>query len=89
MLCLINEASSYEQLEDYEKAEIAYKRILSEFSENFIIPFTLYNLGQIYEKQDKLQNATKQYSTIVSEYEWSSWKQFAEKKLLLIKNFQL
>ena len=89
LLCLINEASSYEQLENYEKAEQVYKKILSEFSEDFIIPFTLYNLGQIHEKQNKLQNATEQYSAIVSEYDWSSWKQFAEKKLLLIKNFQL
>jgi tetratricopeptide (TPR) repeat protein len=89
LLCLINEASSYEQLENYEKAEQTYKTILNEFSDDFITPFTLYNLGQIYEKQDKLQNATEQYSTIVSEYDWSSWKQFAEKKLLLIKNFQL
>ena len=89
LLCLINEASSYEQLENYEKAEQTYKKILDEFSDEFITPFTLYNLGQIHEKQNKLQNASEQYSTIVSEYDWSTWKQFAEKKLLLIKNFQL
>ena len=89
LLCLLNEASSYEQQEDYEKAEHIYKKILSDFDEEFIIPFTLYNLGQIQEKQNKFQNANNTFSTIVSDYDWSSWRQFAERKLLLIKNFQL
>jgi tetratricopeptide (TPR) repeat protein len=89
MLCLLSEASCYEQLEDYEKAEQVYEKILKDFDEEFIIPFTLYNLGQIQEKQNKFQNASDKFSTIVSEYDWSSWMQFAERKLLLIKNFQL
>ena len=88
MLCLLNEATCYEQLEDYDKAAQVYERILSDFSDEYIVPYALYNLGQIQEKQNKFQSASDKYSKIVSGYDWSSWKQFAEKKLLLIKNFQ-
>ena len=86
LLCLLNEASSYEQLGQYEKAVQVYERILNIHDDKFIIPSVLFNLGQVYEKQDKLEKSNNEYSIIVSEYGWSRWKEFAEKKLLLVKN---
>ena len=86
-LCLQKEASSYEQLGEYEKAVQVYKKIENEFSDSFILPTVLFNLAQIYEKQDKLEKANDVYSKIVSSFQWSSWKGFAEKRQLLIKNF--
>ncbi len=88
ILCFLGEASSYEQLEEYKKAEQIYKKIIETYSDDFIIPHIKFNLGQIYEKQDKLEKAEEEYSQIVSKYQWSSWKELAEKRLLLIKNFK-
>ncbi|UCB44983.1 MAG: hypothetical protein JSV25_12295 [Spirochaetota bacterium] len=87
LLSLQGEASCYEQLEDYEKAEKLYREIIDHFDESFIIPLIKYNLGQLYEKQDNFEMANREYSQIVTDYEWSSWKDLAEKRLLLIKNF--
>lgn len=86
LLSLLNEASSYEQLGQYENAVQVYEKILNIHDDKFIIPLVLFNLGQIHEKQDKLKKSNNEYSIIVSDYQWSSWKDFAEKKLLLLKN---
>jgi tetratricopeptide (TPR) repeat protein len=85
--CLKGEASCYEQLEEYEKAEKVYMEIIDRYSNSYIIPLVKYNLGQLYEKQDKFELAEREYTQIITNYEWSSWKDLAEKRLLLIKNF--
>jgi tetratricopeptide (TPR) repeat protein len=85
--CLKGEASCYEQLEEYEKAEKVYMEIIDRYDGSYIIPLVKYNLGQLYEKQDKFELAEKEYTQIVTNYGWSSWKDLAEKRLLLIKNF--
>jgi tetratricopeptide (TPR) repeat protein len=87
ILCLFGEASCHEQQENYSMAESAYKRIIDEYKDSFIVPLTKYNLGQLYEKQDKYTLAEREYSQIVIQYEWSSWKELAEKRLLIIKGF--
>ena len=87
LLCLLGEASCYEQLEEYEKAEKVYRRIIDQFDDSYIVPLIKYNLGQLYEKQDNFEMANREYSQIVTDYEWSSWKELAEKRLLLIKSF--
>jgi tetratricopeptide (TPR) repeat protein len=86
-LCLQKLAICYEQLDELEKAAKTYQKILEEYEETYIIPTILFNLGQVLEKQDKLEKADEQYSLIVSAYQWSSWKDFAEKRQLLLKNF--
>lgn len=86
-LSLQGEASSYEQLSELQKAEKAYKEVLDNFKDNFIIPIIKFNLGLIYEKQNKLEKALEEYNQIVSDFEWSSWKDLAEKRILLLKNF--
>lgn len=86
-LCLLKLASSYEQLDELEKAAQIYQSIQEEYKETYIIPTVLFNLGQVLEKQDKPEKADEQYSRIVSAYQWSSWKDFAEKRQLLLKNF--
>ena len=88
LLCLQKEASCYEQLNELEKAVQIYEKIKNEFNDNFIIPTVLFNLAQIYEKMNKFEKAEDEYSQIVTTYQWSSWKIFAEKRQLLIKNFQ-
>ena len=83
----MGEASCYEQLEEYEKAEKVYRGIIDQFDDSYIVPLIKYNLGQLYEKQDNFEMANREYSQIVTDYEWSSWKELAEKRLLLIKSF--
>ena len=87
ILCLNGAASCYEQLGEYEKAEKVYREIIEHFDDSFIIPLVKYNLGQLYEKQDNFEMAKREYTQIVTDYEWSSWKELAEKRLLLIKSF--
>jgi tetratricopeptide (TPR) repeat protein len=87
VLCLLSEASCYEQLDDYAAAEETYKRIVSEFNDSFMVPLAKFNLGQLYEKQDKYALAEQEYTEIVTQYDWSSWKELAEKRLLIIKSF--
>lgn len=87
ILCLQGEASSYEQKEEYDLAEAAYRQIVDEYEDSFMAPLAKFNLGQLYEKQDKYSLAEREYSQIVTQYDWSSWKELAEKRLLLIKGF--
>jgi len=86
LLCIQGEASCYEQLGEYEKAEERYKRIISKHSDSFLVPMVRFSLAQIYEKQEKYEEARKQYNQIVSDYGWSSWAGLAEKKILVLKS---
>ncbi len=86
-LCLKNLASCYEQLDEYEKAIETYNKIEDLFIDEFITPTILFNRGQLYEKLNKFEKANDEYARIISDYPWSSWKEFAEKRQLLIKNF--
>ncbi len=86
-LCMLKLASCYEQLDELEKAAQTYQNIREEYEETYIIPTVLFNLGQVLEKQDKPEKAEEQYSLIVSAYQWSSWRDLAEKRQLLLKNF--
>lgn len=52
-----------------------------------MVPLAKFNLGQLYEKQDKYALAEQEYTEIVTQYDWSSWKELAEKRLLIIKSF--
>jgi tetratricopeptide (TPR) repeat protein len=86
LLSLQGEASCFEQLEDYEEAEEVYKSIIEMYGDSFIIPTVRFNLGQLYEKQNKFDAAREEYNLIVSDYSWSSWSQLAQKRILLLKN---
>jgi tetratricopeptide (TPR) repeat protein len=86
LLSAQGEASCYEQLGDYEKAEERYNDIIAKYADSFLVPMVRFSLGQIYEKQDNFEMAREQYDLIVSEYSWSSWASIAEKKILLLKN---
>jgi len=86
LLCLQGEASSYEQIGKYEKAEEVYKNIVDNYENSFVIPAVRFNLGQIYEKLNKIEAAKEEYSIIISEYSWSSWSDLAEKKILFLKS---
>ncbi|MBN2323069.1 MAG: tetratricopeptide repeat protein [Spirochaetes bacterium] len=85
VISLKGEAACYEQKEDFEAAEGAYKRILEEYKNSFLVPLARFNLGQLYERQDKFKLAEQEYTMIVTNYEWSAWKKLAEKRLLVIK----
>jgi tetratricopeptide (TPR) repeat protein len=85
VISLKGEAACYEQKEDFTAAEDTYKRILEEYKDSFLVPLARFNLGQLYERQNKYEHAEQEYSTIVTRYEWSAWKELAEKRLLLIK----
>ena len=88
LLCLQKEGSCYEQIGELDKAAQLYEKIQDEYSEKYIAPTVLFSLGQIYEKQNKMEKANVVYLQIATAYQWSSWKEFAEKRQLLIKNFQ-
>lgn len=87
VISLKGEAACYEQNGDFAAAEEAYRRILDEYKDSFLVPLARFNLGQLYERQEKYVLAEQEYSMIVSLYEWSAWKELAEKRLLLIKGF--
>jgi tetratricopeptide (TPR) repeat protein len=86
-LCLQKLAICHEQLDGLEKAAQTYQKIRDEYEDTYIIPTVLFNLGQVLEKQDKPEKADEQYSLILTSYQWSSWKDLAEKRQLLLKNF--
>ncbi len=52
-----------------------------------VAPTALFNLGQVLERENKLDKAKDEYARIVDDYAWSSWKDFAEKRVLLLRNF--
>ena len=85
LLCLQGQAVCYEQLEEYDKAEEQYNRIIEKYHESFLVPMVRFSLGQIYEKQGKYGEAREQYDVIVTEYSWSSWADLAEKKMLVLQ----
>jgi tetratricopeptide (TPR) repeat protein len=85
-LCIQGEASCYEQLEDYEKAEERYTLIIEKYGDSFLIPMVRFSLGQLYEMQEDVAAARDQYDILVSDYSWSSWSDLAEKKILILKN---
>ncbi len=86
-LCLQKLAICHEQLDGLENAVQTYQKIRDEYEDTYIIPTILFNLGQVLEKQDKPERADEQYSLILKSYQWSSWKELAEKRQLLLKNF--
>lgn len=86
LLCYLGEATTYEQLGNYEKSEEIYNFVLDKYKTSYIVPTVRFNLGQLYEKMDKIEAARDQYNIIVTSYEWSSWSDFAEKRILLLKN---
>jgi len=86
-LCLMGKAKCYEQLENYSQAVETYKYILKTYKDTYIIPSVLFSLGQIYERLGKYELSEDEYSRIVSDYQWSGWKDFSDKKLILIKSF--
>lgn len=85
LLCYLGEATTYEQLGNYEKSEEIYRHILESYKNSFVIPTVKFNLGQLYEKMNKIDEAREQYDGIVSKYEWSSWSELAKKRLLMLK----
>lgn len=86
-LSLMGIASCQEQLKNYDKAAKIYEEILISYRDRYIAPTVMFNLGQVLEKVNKLQKAEDEYSAIVSDFKWSSWKDLAEKRIILIKNF--
>jgi TolA-binding protein len=86
-LCLMGAASCQEQLKNYDKAARIYDEVLGSFKDRYIAPTALFNLGQVLERVNKLDKAKDEYSKIVENYGWSSWKDFAEKRILLLRNF--
>jgi tetratricopeptide (TPR) repeat protein len=85
LLCVQGQATCYEQLEEYDKAEEQYNRIIEKYDDSFLIPMVRFSLGQIYEKQGKYEEARGQYDVIVTKYSWSSWADLAEKKMLVLQ----
>jgi tetratricopeptide (TPR) repeat protein len=85
LLCIQSQATCYEQLEEYDKAEEQYKRIIDKYDKSFLVPMVRFSLGQIYEKQGKYKEAKEQYDVIVTDYSWSSWADLAEKKMLVLQ----
>jgi TolA-binding protein len=86
-LCLMGEASCQEQLKNYDKAAKIYEEVLVSYRDRYIVPTALFNLGQVLERVNKLDKAKDEYAKIVESYGWSSWKDFAEKRLLLLRSF--
>jgi TolA-binding protein len=86
-LCLMGAASCQEQLKNYDKAARIYEEVLASYKERYIAPTALFNLGQVLERENKLDMAKDEYAKIVDDYGWSSWKDFAEKRILLLRNF--
>jgi TolA-binding protein len=80
-------ASCQEQLKNYEKAAKIYNELLASHENRYIAPTALFNLGQVLERGNKLQKAKDEYARIVDDYPWSSWKDFAEKRVMLLRNF--
>jgi tetratricopeptide (TPR) repeat protein len=87
LLSLQSLASSYVQLEKYEKAIEVYNQIENRFNEEYIIPTVLFFRAQLFERINRIEKADDEYSRIVTEYPWSGWKEFAEKRLLLLKSY--
>ena len=87
LLSLQRLASSYVQLEEYEKAIEVYNQIETRFNEEYIIPTIIFFRAQLFERINRLEKADDEYSRIVAEYPWSGWKEFAEKRQLLLKSY--
>jgi len=86
-LCMQGTATCQEQLKNYDKAAKIYEEILAKFKNRFIVPTVLFNLAQVDEKLNKIDKAEDGYTKIVNDFKWSSWMEFAQKRILLIKNF--
>jgi len=86
-LCLMGSASCQEQLKNYDKAAKIYDEVLGSYRDRYIAPTALFNLAQVLERVNKLDKAKAEYSKIVADYGWSSWKDMAEKRILLLRNF--
>jgi|WetSurSiteA1Bulk_404760.scaffolds.fasta_scaffold62529_1 TolA-binding protein len=86
-LCMQGSATCQEQLKNYDKAAKIYEEILAKFEDRFIVPTVLFSLAQVDEKLNKIDKAEDGYTKIVDDFKWSSWVEFAQKRVLLIKNF--
>ena len=86
-LCMQGSATCQEQLKNYDKAAKIYEELLAKFKNRFIVPTVLFNLAQVDEKLNKIDKAEDGYTKIVDDFKWSSWMEFAQKRILLIKNF--
>lgn len=84
-LCLLNEATCYEQLKNIDKAEEIYKTIITNYKKSYLIPTVKFLLGQLYEIKGNDKMAEMEYNKIINNYNWSNWKDFSEKRLLLVK----
>jgi len=85
VLCLLNEATCYEQLDNLGKAEEIYKMILNNYKKSYLAPTAMFQLGVLYEIKGNDKMAETEYNNILSNYDWSNWKDFSEKRLLLVK----
>lgn len=86
MLCMQGEATCYEQLEEYDSAVEVYHELIEKFPDSFLVPKIHYDLGQIYEKLERIDEAEDEYKRVTADYSWSRWSELAEKKLLYLKS---
>jgi tetratricopeptide (TPR) repeat protein len=86
LLAMQGAANSLEQLSRYEEAIASYKTLLNDYPDSFLVPETHYSLGQLYEHLGMREEARQEYEQVVSDFDWSSWSELSEKKLLVLKS---
>ncbi len=87
ILSLVGKGTCLEELGKYNEAISLYEMMIKKYKDSYLVPYLEYSIAQIFEKQKKFEAAQERYTKLIEKYGWSSWSQFADKKLILIKSF--
>lgn len=79
-------AYCYSEKKDFQKAIDTLKVFEKELHDSSFAPTAYYKIGFCYEQMNDKDNAVKYYQKIIDEFKESEIKDFATKKLYLIKN---
>ena len=76
----------YEQKSEFDKAAAAYSATIDKNPRDALIGEALVSLGRCQEATGKPAEASKTYTQVVERFPNSTWKFYAERKLLYLKS---
>lgn len=88
--CLLKLGEIYEQTQAYDKAEMVYLRLISEYGDDILSDDAHYRLGRLYEeKLEQPEKAKEHYQTLIFEHEDSIYFVDARKRFRRLRGDEI
>jgi len=85
-ISLMSAAAAWEQLEEYESAIAAYRRVSDDYSDSFpSVAYALVSIGRLYERLEQVDNAIEAYNEVIDNFSGSSWTNIAQDRIIYLE----